>query len=49
MNNSNDAVKNNPLYYEGIGKLLTKFAVPSIIAMIVTSLLLYITSLTSYL
>ncbi len=38
MSNSNNAVKNNPLYYEGIGKLLTKFAVPSIIAMLVTSL-----------
>ena len=38
MNNTKDAVKNNPLYYENVGTLLRKFAIPSIIAMLVTSL-----------
>ena len=38
MNSSQDTVKNNPLYYENVGRLLRKFAIPSIIAMLVTSL-----------
>ncbi len=38
MNNSRDTVSSNPLGYEGVGTLLRKFAIPSIIAMLVTSL-----------
>ncbi len=38
MNNSLDTTNSNPLGYEGVGTLLRKFAIPSIIAMLVTSL-----------